>query len=79
MSSRRPSFLFIVVGTIVVVVVVVVVAIVVAGWWSAVDSTFSVLAADSAVSSKFVCACGVILVSWAFAGAGGTGMGLVVS
>ena len=75
MSSRLPSFLFIVVGTIVVVVV----AIVVAGWWAAVDGTFSVLAADSAVTSKFVCACGVILVSWAFAGAGGACMGLVVS
>ena len=48
MSSRLPSFLFIV---IVVVVVVVVVAIVVAGWWTAVDGTFSVLAADGAVAS----------------------------
>ena len=75
MSSRLPSFLFIVVGTIVVVVV----AIVVAGWWSAVDGTFSVLAADGAVASKLVCACGVILVSWTFAGACGAGMGLVVS
>ena len=47
MSSRLPSFLFIVI----VVVVVVVVAIVFAWWWATIDGTFSVLAADGAVAS----------------------------